>query len=329
MSPLRRAWSLVPAALVGIGLVACQAPENGIGQGPTSGGSSGSDGTPSSTGVLASEGNGDSGLDDTQGVEAPPPPAKSYFIAESMDFTGNGCENDDVNEVTASLQSVLADDGWAGTRVTEGQTRPLDFIDVNKRPFGKDDTKSDAASLAVYAGHGLIDKIGWGTQDDTPTVEPTEKRCVATPSKDVRLGSMAGGWAKSVALLTSCTGSLSCYESSLATSDATQVFAFNNSPKIWNNAARRFYRKSEDMPNRDAWIAAMDSRPGLGKNSPVVYTRGASEEQVLQIHQSARLAEIDQIPSEQATTWYAYTWVDHGLHGSCAPDLENCSGVDD
>jgi hypothetical protein len=326
ISSLRSAWNPRSAVLVGAALVACQEPESGIGQGPTSGDS---DGLPSSTGMLGSESDEDSALDDTQGSEAPPPPAKSYFIAESMDFTSNGCENTDVNDVTSSLQSALDDDGWQGARVTEGQTRPLDFIDAALLPFGEDDTKSDAASLAVYAGHGFMDQIDWGTQDDSPTVEPPKKRCRAVFSNDIRLGSMTGGWAKAVALLTSCTGRLACYESSLATSDATQVFAFDNSPSIWGNAARRFYRKSDTMPNRDAWISAMDNRPGLGKNSPVVYTRATSKEEVLQIHQSARLAEIDEIPSEQATTWYAYTWVDHGLRGSCDPVPNDCIGVDD
>ncbi|MCX4241018.1 hypothetical protein [Paraliomyxa miuraensis] len=326
MVALRRVWILVPAAaVVGVGLVACQDPENGIGQGPTGG----DDGPPVSTGALDSD--VDSGLDDTQGTETPPPAAKSYFIAESMDFTGNDCSNTDVNEVSASLRAELDDDGWVGTRLTEGDTRPSDFIDADKRPFGEDHLKSDAVSLAVYAGHGWMDKIQWGTQDDAPTVEPPEKRCRAWFSEDIRLGSMAGGWAKAVALLTSCTGNLGCYESSLATSSATQIFAFNNSPLLWSNASGRFYRKSDHMSNRNAWITAMDNRPGQGKNSPVVYTRGTSEEQAIQIHRTARLSQIEQIPSDQATTWYAYTWVDHGLHGSCTPKMgdEDCVPVDD
>ncbi|MCX4240395.1 hypothetical protein OEB96_07210 [Paraliomyxa miuraensis] len=327
MPPLRRVWILVPAALVGIDLVACSVPQDsGVGQGPTSGGG---EAPPASTGMLDSEGDGGSGLDDTQGAEAPPPPAKSYFIAESMDFTDNGCENADVNEVSASLRDELDDDGWVGTRVTDGNTQPSDFIDANKEPFGRDHLESDAVSLAVYAGHGEIDRIQWGTQDDDPAVDTPRHRCGAEFSDDVRLGSMAGGWAKAVALLTSCNGSLECYETSLARSSATQIFAFNNSPLLWGNASGRFYRKSDHMPNRDAWIMAMDNRPGQGKNSPVVYTRGTSEEQALQIHRTARLPQIEQIPSDQTTTWYAYTWVDHGLHGHCGVVPEWCRPVDD
>ncbi|MCA9704544.1 MAG: hypothetical protein KDK70_01705 [Myxococcales bacterium] len=307
-------------------LASCPEVESGVGQGPT--GHDGSDAT--AAGTESSGADIDSGVDDTSGAEildVPPPAARSYFIAESMDFSGNGCENTDLNDVTESLQAELNDEGWVGRRATEGQTRPADFVDPTLRTFGQDHLESDAVTLAVYAGHGGIDKLGWGTRDHTPDVWPT-KRCIVTFSDDIRLGSHSGGWAKTVALLTSCTGRLACYKSTLATNDLTQVFAFNNSPIIWSNAARRFYRKSEDMSNRDAWITAMDNRPGFKKNSPVVYTRGTSEDEVLELHQSARLPRIEQIPSAQGTTWFAYTWVDHGLHGDCKLPSD-CVGVDD
>ncbi len=271
----------------------------------------------------------DEGVDDTNGLEPEEPPVeRSYFIAESIDFTGNGCENDDVNDVTSTLRDKLDSEGWSGTRAVDGQTTPTDFIDASLQPFGLDYVASDAVSFAVYAGHGFMDQIQWGTADDDPAISPS-RRCSTFLSSDVRLGARSGGWAKNVALLTSCTGRLACYESSLGQSDATQMMAFNNSPVIWGNAARRFYRKSGRMPNRDAWIRAMDNRPGIGKNSPVVYTRGGGRDEVLEIHQSARLSEISEIPRTQDTTWYAYTWVDHGLGDSCEPLLGSCVGVDD
>ncbi|MEM9457609.1 MAG: hypothetical protein AAGF11_25750 [Myxococcota bacterium] len=233
--------------------------------------------------------------------------------------------------MTRSLQRQLDEDGWSGTRATDGQTTPSDFIDPVKQTYGLDPTRGDAVSLAVYAGHGWMDQLQWGTSDNTPGVASL-RQCNAFFSADIRLGAMSGGWAKALALLTSCTGRLACYESTLATSDVTQVFAFNNSPRIWNNAARRFYRKSKRMPNRDAWIKAMDNRPGVGRNSPVVYSRGPSRDEVLQIHQSARLSEINKTPSHQGTRWYAYTWIDRGLDGSCTPLTTrlgvDCIGVD-
>lgn len=109
----------------------------------------------------------------------------------------------------------------------------------------------------------------------------------------------------------------------VATSDATQILAFNNSPYIWHRAAKRFYRKSKRMANRYAWIRSMDNG-SITKNSPITYTRGTNLEDALAIHRSARLAEIEDIPSTADTTWYAYTWVDHGLHRSCARIPDEC-----
>lgn len=315
------------AAVVVFMIASCSADvESGLGQGPTGDGS----GMTASGATSMETQTADDGVDDTSDVESPsPPPAQSYFIAESMDFSGNGCEESNVNEVTESLRNELDDDGWVGTRVTEELARPADFIDDTTKSFGRDHITSDAASFAVYAGHGGIDQMKWGTRDDTPGVW-SNRRCSIIPSRDLRLGSLSGGWAKAVALLTSCNGRLACYESSLSHSDATQLFAFNNSPIIWGNAARRFYRGSEPLTNRIAWIAAMEDRPGFSRNSPVVYTRGTSEEQVLQIHDTARLSSIDETPSSAGTGWYAYTWVDRGLLEKCAiSPRDDCVGVDD
>lgn len=301
-------------------LAACVEPESGVEYGGTAATES-----PSTGGVDGLTGTEDGGLDDTGFVA---PLDRSYFIAESTDFRGNGCENDDVNEVTRTLRNALALDGWIGTRVTEGSTTPSDFIDPAKQSFGRDPEAGDSALLSVYAGHGWMDKLEWGTADTTPGLA-RYRECWAYFDDDVRLGAMSGGWARVVLLLTSCSGRLACYKSMLGRSNATQTMAFNNSPSIWNNAARRFYRKTKHMANRLAWIKAMDDSPGLGTNSPVVYTRATSRHDALRIHASARLSRIEDIPTTARTTWFAYTWVDHGLRGTCVPLLDECLGVDD
>lgn len=43
---------------------------------------------------------------------------KRYYIDESTDFTGNGCQNADLNDVTSSLRETLDDNGWSGSRFT-------------------------------------------------------------------------------------------------------------------------------------------------------------------------------------------------------------------
>lgn len=314
------------SAALGLGLAAvgtfaaCVDPDSGVGYGSTAATDSPSTSSDGLTSMAE-----DGGTDDPGFV---PPLVHSYFIAESTDFTGNGCENHDVNVVTRTLRDALAQDGWVGIRVTEANTTPSDFIDPVKQPFGLDPEAGDSALLSVYAGHGYMDKLQWGTADTSPGLAKY-RDCIAYFAQDMRLGALSGGWARVVLLLTSCSGRLACYKSMLGTSNATQTFAFNNSPSIWNNAARRFYRKSKHMANRLAWIKAMDDSPGLGANSPVVYTRATSRKEALRIHASARLSRLEEIPHIDRTTWFAYTWVDHGLRGTCIPLLEECRGVDD
>ena len=147
-------------------------------------------------------------------VEPEEPAERSYFIAESMDYTDNGCTNvDDLNDVTSSLRAALSHDGWSGTRMTEAMTVPADFIDSFSQDHGRDDMAADSMRLSVYAGHGYMNSISWGTRDPNPELSQ-EQGCRARFSDGVRLGRMAGGWARIVLFMTSCTGNLECYESS-------------------------------------------------------------------------------------------------------------------
>src|SRR5882757_7363484 len=75
----------------------------------------------------------------------------NYWIDESTDFTGNGCENADLNDVTSSLRSRLDADGWTGTRWSNANAWPEDFIERDLG--GIDHVAGDASTLSVYAGH--------------------------------------------------------------------------------------------------------------------------------------------------------------------------------
>jgi hypothetical protein len=276
MGGARNLWLVI----LGMG-AACVEPTDGVGY--------------SSTGEEPEGPASDSGY-----VDLDPPADHSYFIAESMAYRHEGCWNtNDLNNVTETLQSVLDADGWTGVRMLDGETTPADFIDSFLDALGADAEAGDSALLSVYAGHGDRNLLGWGTPDPTPGFR---QECGAKFSRDIRLGRMAGGWARVVLLMASCTGSLDCYESSIAASDTTQALAFVNSPTIWHNAARRFYRNSKYMSNRYAWIRTMDNG-GAWKNSPITYTRARSLGAALEIHRSARLSKIEDIPSMNGTTW--------------------------
>lgn len=55
-------------------------------------------------------------------IHAAPGLSSDYLIAESTDFTGNGCENTNLNNITSSFEDALLDDGWTGNRHANGNT---------------------------------------------------------------------------------------------------------------------------------------------------------------------------------------------------------------
>jgi hypothetical protein len=53
--------------------------------------------------------------------------AKTYYIEESTDYTGNGCQDDNVNTLSASLRTGLDNAGWSGQRWVNADAWPQDF----------------------------------------------------------------------------------------------------------------------------------------------------------------------------------------------------------
>jgi hypothetical protein len=54
---------------------------------------------------------------------------RTYYLDESTDFSGNGCENADLNDVTSSLRSSLNANGWSGSRFTNVNAWPQDYME--------------------------------------------------------------------------------------------------------------------------------------------------------------------------------------------------------
>ena len=103
---------------------------------------------------------------------------KNYWIDESTDFTGNGCENSNLNNVTSSLRNRLESDGWSGTRWSNQNAWPEDFIEQNLG--GIDHVAGDSQTLSVYAGHGNRALIQFGYQRNG--------RCTVSFPPSTRLG---------------------------------------------------------------------------------------------------------------------------------------------
>lgn len=240
-------------------------------------------------------------------------PQKVYFIGESTDFSGGGaCSNDDVNDVTSSLALEMQDAGWVGIRWSDGQTWAEDFAEGTFFPNALDGTYADAATVSVYAGHGNVGIWQWGQPSGSGA-------CVLPLTTAMRLGTLAGDRSTLVMSLTSCTGRADRLWSTLGqTNRVRQILAYHNSPVIWANQPRDFFRATESgLSNRAAWLTTMASKPGVGKNSPSLLTLAGSEASAIELHESASLAPLAGLsaPSEAASA-YVVSYLDYGC-GTC------------
>ena len=123
---------------------------------------------------------------------------KTYYLDESTDFTGNGCENADLNDVTSSLRGALDGNGWTGQRWTNANAWPQDYIESTMAGLsGVDNLFGDNFLLTVYAGHGNRALIQFGTKRNN--------RCTVNLETQARLGLQGGNKAVYVMYATSCT----------------------------------------------------------------------------------------------------------------------------
>lgn len=65
---------------------------------------------------------------------------KTYYIDESTDFSGNGCENAGLNDVTSSLRSSLDSNGWSGQRWTNANAWPQDYYESTMASLSGDNS---------------------------------------------------------------------------------------------------------------------------------------------------------------------------------------------
>lgn len=231
----------------------------------------------------------------------------NYWIDESTDFTGNGCQNADLNDVTSSLKSRMDSDGWSGTRWTNANAWPEDYIEQNMG--GIDHITSDAKSVAVYAGHGNRALIQFGFQRNG--------RCTVTADNDMRLGTQGGDDASFMMYVTSCT----IHTDSLSrhfNQQIRQSFGYHNSPSVKDNQPREFYKDTDGADNVVAWREEMEDRPGwfTGDNSPITLTFGTSSSHCQTVKDTARLRDRDLLSNApEPHAWYCTSMFDNGDSG--------------
>jgi len=243
-------------------------------------------------------------------IHSAPAPADGprYWIDESTDFTGNGCENSNVNNVTSSLRSRLNSDGWSGTRWSNANAWPEDYIEQN---FGGiDHVAGDDETLSVYAGHGNRALIQFGYQRNG--------RCTVSFPTDTRLGTQGGDDAVFAMWVTSCTVNLDSLSRHFDQA-IRQTFGYHNSPSVKDNQPRDFYKETDDLRNERAWIEEMEDRPGwfTGDNSPISLTFGLSSSHCAWVRSTAKLRDRVLLYDAPAPdTWYCYLMFNHG-DGGC------------
>ncbi len=230
-----------------------------------------------------------------------------YWIDESTDFTGNGCENADLNNVTSSLKSRLDADGWGGTRWSNANAWPEDYIEQNMG--GIDHVAGDDETLSVYAGHGNRALIQFGYMRNG--------RCTVSFPASTRLGTQGGDEAAYAMWVTSCTVNLDSLSRHFDQA-IRQTFGYHNSPSVKDNQPRDFYEETDDLRNERAWIEEMEDRPGwfTGDNSPIALTFGLSSSHCAWVRSTAKLrARVLLSNAPEPDAWYCYLMYNHGASG--------------
>lgn len=235
---------------------------------------------------------------------------KRYYIDESTDFTGNGCANADLNDVTSSLRDCLNDSGWTGNRYTNASAWPQDFYEQTFAGLaGLDHLYGDTKTLAVYAGHGNRALLQFGFQ--------RSGRCLVTLDTQARLGALGGDDAAYAMYVTSCTINLDSLSRHFD-QQIRQSFGYHNSPPVKDDQPRDFFEETDDLDNAHAWIEEMEDRPGwfTGDNSPITLTFGLSQSHCDWVRNTAKLRAGSLLSdAPQPDTWYCWIMYDHGSSG--------------
>lgn len=205
---------------------------------------------------------------------------KTYYIDEGTDFTGNGCDIADVNEITASLQTALNGDSWSGSRFVNGSAWPQDFWEACSSVYGSgglDSYYGDTGILSVYAGHGSPHTVYFGYAHNSA--------CYTDFSANSRLGEMSGGGA-AFGMWLACEVIQSSELGSNMYQRLRQQASWQNSIGIGDDEPRDFYNATNTKTNADAWLDQMSSG---GRDAIISTFSSWSVDDCWAVHDSAQL----------------------------------------
>lgn len=205
--------------------------------------------------------------------------AQTYYIDEGTDFTGNGCEIADVNEITSTLETSLAAASWSGQRYVNSSAFPQDFWESCSFSYGNDgldSTYGDTGFLSVYAGHGSAHFIAFGY--------PHESQCGVNFSTNARLGEMSGASA-GFGMWLACEVVQSSELTSAMYQRLSQQAGWQNSINIGDDEPRDFFDATSTKTNADAWIDQMST----GGRDAILATFSNTSSACWPKHNSAKL----------------------------------------
>lgn len=258
--------------------------------------------------------------------------AGTYYIGQSTDYTGNGCESPDVPEDTSYLSSQLKSFGWSGQRYVDSQAWPQDLQEQCSAGYGAgglDGVYADTKDLVVFSGHGgLGGNLYWGTAHNGV--------CDQYMGANMRLGSMTGSSASYAIYNACCVLNTNTLVDHANWQWLRQQFGFHGLAAISAAMTGDFldatgpypgpYGTSGDLSNKQAWLGFMEDKPGwfTGDNSAVVVSYGATQTEANNVRSGAKLGRgtyVSRRPSgptcggTQPLFYYIVDLVDHGDSG--------------
>ncbi|MFV8749688.1 hypothetical protein ACNOYE_03940 [Nannocystaceae bacterium ST9] len=211
---------------------------------------------------------------------------RRYFIAEITDYSSPlaNCPQASLNDVTTLFQMTLESDGWQGTRRSEGQTIPADFLDPAINAGGHDDIFADAVPVAVFAGHGDRGLHLW------PVNGPPFDLC-HNATAGYYLGTGSGDESTVFINAASCGGAFgddlakpeSCFNQTWGNSEFRQWLGFIDSPTIGSYSLSEFFLSLATNPSMasgqlEPWLLLMEFPVEGVHNLPIVYTKLSDDE---------------------------------------------------
>lgn len=211
--------------------------------------------------------------------------AWTFYIDEVTDYPRASCPNaSTLNTITLSLANTLLANGRTGNRYVNTNAWATDFYEscYNTGATGSDNVYADNGNLTVFAGHGSIGGLWFGTIHNN--------ECATDFVTNMRLGSM-GGAQSGFAMYLVCDA-LEVPDGINASSYQwlKQQFGFQNTVSIGDNEPRDFYNATTSntggTTNNVAWLNQM----GNNGRHAIVVTQDDTADHCWASHSTYRLA---------------------------------------